>query len=36
MKMLLDFDEKVGGERIFSKPIIGNQSLHEINNDNRV
>jgi hypothetical protein len=36
MKILLaDFNAKVGREDIF-KPIIGNESLHEINNDNGV
>jgi exonuclease III len=36
MKILLgDFNAKVGREDIF-KPIIGNESLHEANNDNRV
>jgi hypothetical protein len=36
MKMLLgDFSAKVGREDIF-KPIIGNESLHEISNDNGV
>jgi hypothetical protein len=30
-----DFNAKVGRENIF-KPIIGNESLHENNNDNRV
>jgi hypothetical protein len=33
MKMLMgDFNTKVGKEDIF-KPIIGNESLHEANND---
>jgi hypothetical protein len=36
MKMLLgDFTSKVGREDIF-KPTTGNESLHEISNDNRV
>jgi endonuclease/exonuclease/phosphatase family metal-dependent hydrolase len=36
MKILLgDFNAKVGREDIF-RPIIGNESLHEINNDNGV
>jgi hypothetical protein len=36
MKMLLgDFTAKVGREEIF-QPAIGNESLHEISNDNRV
>jgi hypothetical protein len=36
MKILLgDFSAKVGRKDIF-KPTIGNQSLHEINNDNGV
>jgi hypothetical protein len=36
MKILLrDFRGKVGREGIF-KPMIGNDSLHEINNDNGV
>jgi hypothetical protein len=35
MKILLDFNAKVGREDIF-KPAIGNESLHEINNDNGV
>jgi exonuclease III len=36
MKILLgDFNVKVGREDIF-KPIIGNDSLHETSNDNRV
>jgi hypothetical protein len=36
MKILLgDFNAKVGRGDIF-KPIIGNESLHEISNDNRV
>jgi endonuclease/exonuclease/phosphatase family metal-dependent hydrolase len=36
MKILLeDFNAKVGREDIF-KPLIGNESLHEANNDNRV
>jgi hypothetical protein len=36
MKILLgDFNAKVGKEGIF-KSMIGNESLHEINNDNGV
>jgi hypothetical protein len=36
MKILLrDFNAKVGREDIF-KPIIGNESQHEISNDNEV
>jgi hypothetical protein len=36
MKILLgDFNAKVGRENIF-KPIIGNESLHEVSNDNGV
>jgi hypothetical protein len=36
MKILLgDFNAKVGREDIF-EPIIGNESLHEASNDNRV
>jgi hypothetical protein len=36
MKILLgDFNAKVGREDIF-KPVIGNESLHEISNDNGV
>jgi hypothetical protein len=36
MKMLLgDFNAKVGREDIF-KPTIGNDSLHETSNDNKV
>jgi hypothetical protein len=36
MKMLLgDFNEKISREDIF-KPTIGNESLHEISNDNGV
>jgi hypothetical protein len=36
MKILLgDFSAKVGRQDIF-KPAIGNESLHEINNDNGV
>jgi hypothetical protein len=35
MKILLDFNAKVGREDIF-KPIIGNESLHEASNDNGV
>jgi hypothetical protein len=33
--LLGDFNAKVGREDIF-KPAIGNESLHEINNDNGV
>jgi hypothetical protein len=35
MKILLDFNAKVGKEDIF-KATIGNESLHEISNDNGV
>jgi hypothetical protein len=35
MKILLDFNAKVGREDIF-KPTNGNESLHEISNDNGV
>jgi len=36
MKILLgDFNPKVGGDYIF-KPIIGNESLHQVSNDNGV
>jgi hypothetical protein len=35
MKMLWEFNAKVGREDIF-KPTIGNESLHEISNDNGV
>jgi hypothetical protein len=35
MNILLDFNSKVGREDI-SKPTIGNESLHEISNDNGV
>jgi hypothetical protein len=36
MKIFLgDFNAKVGREDIF-KPLIGNESLHEASNDNRV
>jgi hypothetical protein len=35
MKILLDFNAKVEREDIF-KPTIGNESLHEISNDNGV
>jgi hypothetical protein len=36
MKILLgNFNGKVGRENIF-KPVIGNESLHETSNDNRV
>jgi hypothetical protein len=34
-KILLDFSAKVGRED-FRKPTIGNESLHEISNDNAV
>jgi hypothetical protein len=34
-KIMLDFNAKVGREDIF-KPTIGNESLHEISNDNGV
>jgi hypothetical protein len=33
--LLGDFNTKVGSEDIF-KPTIGNESLHEISNDNEV
>jgi hypothetical protein len=33
--MLLDFNVRVGKEDIV-KPIVGNESLHEIRRDNRV
>jgi hypothetical protein len=33
--LLGDFNAKVGREDIF-KPIIGNENLHEINNDNGI
>jgi hypothetical protein len=33
MKILLDFNAKVGKEDIF-KPIIGNESSHKISNNN--
>jgi hypothetical protein len=33
--LLADFNEKVGRENTF-KPTIGNESLHEISNDNGV
>jgi hypothetical protein len=33
--MLGDFNAKIGGEDIFT-PTIGNESLHEISNDNGV
>jgi hypothetical protein len=35
MKILLDFNAKVGPENIF-KPTTGNESLHKISNDNGV
>jgi hypothetical protein len=36
MKILLgDFNAKVGRENIF-KPTIGNESLHQVSNDNGV
>jgi len=35
MIFMLDFNAKVEGEDIF-KPTIGNESLHEISNDNDV
>jgi len=35
VKILLDFNAKVGRKNIF-KPTIGNESLHEISNDNGV
>jgi hypothetical protein len=35
MKILLEFNTAVGREDIF-KPTIGNESLHEISNDNGV
>jgi hypothetical protein len=35
MKILLDFIAKIGREDIF-KPVIGNESLHEVSNDNGV
>jgi hypothetical protein len=35
MKILLDFNAKAGREDIF-KPTTGNESLHEISNDNEV
>jgi hypothetical protein len=35
MKILLDFNAKVGREGIF-KRTLGNESLHEISNDNGV
>jgi hypothetical protein len=35
MKILLDFNAKVGREDIF-KPTIANESLHKISNDDGV
>jgi hypothetical protein len=35
MKILLDFNAKIGREDIF-KPTVENGSLHEISNDNGV
>jgi hypothetical protein len=35
VKILLDFNAKVGRENIF-KPTIGNERLHKISNDNWV
>jgi hypothetical protein len=35
MKILLDFNAKVGRENIFN-PTIGNESLHQVSNDNGV
>jgi len=35
MKILIDFNTKVGRENIF-KPTIGNESLHQDSNDNGV
>jgi hypothetical protein len=35
VKILLDFKAKVGRKNIF-KPTTGNESLHEITNDNGV
>jgi hypothetical protein len=35
MKILLDFNAKVGREVTF-KPTIGNESLHEVSNDNGI
>jgi hypothetical protein len=35
MKILLDFNAKVGGDNIF-KPTIGKESLHQDSNDNGV
>jgi hypothetical protein len=35
MKILLDFNAKVGRENIF-RPTIGTESLHQDNNDNGV
>jgi hypothetical protein len=35
IKILLDFNAKVGREDIFT-PTTGNERLHEINNDNGV
>jgi hypothetical protein len=33
--LLVDFNAKVGKENIFN-PTVGNESLHEISNDNGV
>jgi len=35
MKILLDFNEKLRRENIF-KPTIGNESLHQVSNDNGI
>jgi hypothetical protein len=35
MKILLDFNAKVGGENIF-KPTMGNESLYQDSDDNGV
>jgi hypothetical protein len=35
MKILLDFNEKLRRENIF-KPKIGNESLHQVSNDNGI